>query len=109
MFIIVKGRCSEGINFSGDLCRCLVVVGIPYLPKKDPAVTDKMNYLEANRSESQASEWYLRQSFRALNQTIGRAIRSRTDYAAILLYDQRYQREDNQSQLSNWFTQCLRP
>jgi Rad3-related DNA helicase len=38
LFIVMKGRFSEGINFTGVLCRCLIVVGIPFLPLKDPGV-----------------------------------------------------------------------
>jgi len=43
--IVIKGRFSEGINFTGELCRCLVIVGIPFLPLKDPGVVEKMKYL----------------------------------------------------------------
>ena len=109
LFIIMKGRFSEGINFADDLCRCLVVIGIPYLPAKDPSIVEKMGFIEEERSKSEASEWYARQSFRPLNQTIGRAIRNRNDYSIILLVDQRYLREDNQVHLSEWFKKCLRP
>jgi len=45
LFIVMKGRFSEGINFTAELCRCLIVVGIPFLPLKDPAVVEKMKYL----------------------------------------------------------------
>lgn len=44
-----------------------------------------------------------------MNQAIGRAIRNTDDYAAVLLMDQRYLKEDNLRHLSKWFTDCLRP
>ena len=67
-----------------------------------------MKYLEDNFSRAEADLWYTEQSFRSLNQTIGRAIRNTEDYAAILLFDQRYLKEDNLKNLSKWFTSCLR-
>jgi Rad3-related DNA helicase len=42
---VTKGRFSEGINFTDRLCRCLVVVGIPFLPLKNSAVVEKMRYI----------------------------------------------------------------
>lgn len=67
-----------------------------------------MKYLEDNSSRNDADLWYTEQSFRSLNQTIGRAIRNTEDYAAILLFDQRYLKEENLKNLSKWFTSCLR-
>ena len=39
---------------------------------------------------------------RALNQAIGRCIRHRLDYGAILLIDERFQQPRNQLNLSRW-------
>lgn len=48
-------------------------------------------------------EWYNQKAFRAVNQAIGRVIRHRYDYGAILLLDERFERDS--LQLSAW----LRP
>ncbi|CAM6002025.1 unnamed protein product [Sphagnum balticum] len=90
----MRGRFSEGVNFNDKLCRCLVVVGVPYLPRKDATVIEKMNFLEAVRSRDEADKWYTQQSFRVLNQTLGRVIRSRNDYGVILLFDIRYEKQE---------------
>lgn len=39
---------------------------------------------------------------KAVNQSIGRAIRHSSDYAAIILLDHRYTRPLQQAQLPNW-------
>ncbi len=45
LFIVMKGKFSEGINFNDELCRCLIVVGIPFLPPNDYKVMKKKAYL----------------------------------------------------------------
>lgn len=39
---------------------------------------------------------------RALNQAVGRCIRHRSDYGAIVLMDERFGKPSNQGQLSRW-------
>ena len=45
--------------------------------------------------------------FKAVNQSIGRAIRHRNDYAALILADARYSRASAKSSLPNWISQRL--
>lgn len=47
-------------------------------------------------------EWYEMQAFRALNQALGRAVRHRFDYGAILLVDARFTQQRVLAQLSKW-------
>jgi len=94
LFIIIRGRFSEGINFTDKLCRCLVVVGIPYFPLKNTLISEKIKYITSNESKESADKWYTKQTFKSLNQTLGRVIRNKNDYGIILLLDQRYEREE---------------
>ena len=48
------------------------------------------------------NEWYTQQAHRAVNQAVGRVIRSRTDYGAVLLLDSRFDQDRNLLGLSKW-------
>lgn len=47
-------------------------------------------------------EWYTQQAHRAVNQAIGRVIRNRVDYGAVLLLDSRFGLPGNKRGLSKW-------
>lgn len=55
-----------------------------------------------------ADEWYLLQATRALNQSIGRVIRHKDDYGAILLCDRRFEGLSFKTALSSWIRPHMR-
>lgn len=113
LFSVVGGKMSEGINFSDDLGRCVVIVGLPYPNINSPELKEKMDYLNANyplasdgRMPSQVH--YENLCMKAVNQSIGRAIRHQKDYAIVLLLDRRYQKTSVADKLPNWIRAQLK-
>ncbi|CEJ82969.1 Putative ATP-dependent RNA helicase chl-1 [[Torrubiella] hemipterigena] len=115
---VVGGKMSEGINFSDRLGRCVVVVGLPYPNIASPDWKAKMEYIETTtlsrlpptlskeeagaQAKQAARDFYENACMRAVNQSIGRAIRHRGDYAAIVLVDRRYGTERIRTKLPGW-------
>ncbi|KAI4824927.1 hypothetical protein KUCAC02_020640 [Chaenocephalus aceratus] len=106
LFSVVGGKMSEGINFSDDLGRCVVMVGMPYPNIKSPELQEKMSYLDKhlphNGGKSPGQALIENQCMKAVNQSIGRAIRHRGDYSSIVLCDRRYARPATLSKLPEW-------
>eukprot|EP01105_Mastigella_eilhardi_P001189 TRINITY_DN1147_c3_g1_i2.p1 TRINITY_DN1147_c3_g1~~TRINITY_DN1147_c3_g1_i2.p1 ORF type:complete len:736 (-),score=115.27 TRINITY_DN1147_c3_g1_i2:335-2422(-) len=103
---VVGGKMSEGINFSDGLARCVVVVGMPYPNPQDPVLVEKMCFLET-LSRGSGTAHYEELCMKAVNQSIGRAIRHAQDYAVIVLIDRRYGRSSTLSKLPTWLTGAI--
>ncbi|XP_039564031.1 ATP-dependent DNA helicase DDX11 isoform X2 [Passer montanus] len=103
---VVGGKMSEGINFSDDLGRCVIMVGMPYPNIRSPELQEKMTWLDKTmpRAGGQAPSRVLIENLcmKAVNQSIGRAIRHQKDFASILLLDHRYTRPAIFNKLPQW-------
>lgn len=108
MLGVVGGKISEGLNFSDDLGRCVIVVGMPYPNKTSVELNEKILFLNKNLKNRAGDIYYENLCFKAVNQCIGRAIRHINDYAAIVLVDERYGLTANQTKLSNWIQSSLK-
>ena len=85
LLAVIGGKVSEGINFSDDLGRAVFVIGLPFPNLASIELQEKLKYLK-DRSQ----EYYENLCMRAVNQSIGRAIRHIKDYATIVLIDSRW-------------------
>ncbi|KAG1712977.1 hypothetical protein DVH05_000707 [Phytophthora capsici] len=103
---VYRGKVSEGIDFSDDNARAVLAVGIPFPNFKDLKVSLKREYQDKKSREDRrlvnGSWWYKLQAFRALNQALGRCIRHRRDYGAVLLLDSRHRNNTHGNSLSKW-------
>lgn len=114
-FAVCRGKISEGIDFSDQKGRAVVICGIPYPAAMDPKVKLKKQYLDTlyqsrkgqDTHAIQGYEWYRQQASRAVNQALGRVIRHRYDYGAILLCDERFTSQSSINQLPLWLRSQL--
>ncbi len=90
LLCVVGGKMSEGINFANEMARCVLIVGLPYPDITDPELREKMDLLDKEKQGISGREYYQNLCMRAVNQSVGRAIRHARDHAAIILADQRY-------------------
>nr|CAB3236927.1 probable ATP-dependent RNA helicase DDX11 [Phallusia mammillata] len=109
---VVGGKMSEGINFSDWLGRCVVMVGLPYPNLHSPELKEKINYLNKNMrndisGRTAGQVHYEDLCMKAVNQSIGRAIRHRNDYSCVLLLDKRYHKHSVESKLPKWISEHL--
>eukprot|EP00047_Mylnosiga_fluctuans_P018133 m.67323 g.67323 ORF g.67323 m.67323 type:complete len:850 (-) comp7449_c0_seq1:401-2950(-) len=129
LLCVVGGKLSEGINFKDRLGRGVIMVGLPYPNMKSPELKEKMRYLDtrtpgstepfqcyerggltriAATTQDAGKAHYENLCMKAVNQSIGRAIRHRGDYAVIVLVDERYTTPRVQTRLPAWIRQSVK-
>ncbi|EUC46616.1 hypothetical protein COCMIDRAFT_35728 [Bipolaris oryzae ATCC 44560] len=113
LFAVIGGTLSEGINFSDALGRGVVVVGLPFPNAHSAEWKAKMQYIAAKEAKNggdgkaAARDFYENACMRSVNQCVGRAIRHKGDYAAILMLDRRYGSKRIQDKLPKWIRGSL--
>ncbi|XP_026322080.1 ATP-dependent DNA helicase DDX11 [Hyposmocoma kahamanoa] len=107
LFSVVGGKLSEGLNFSDDLGRCVMVIGMPYPNVKSPELQEKMNYMNETVGGGAGSIYYENLCMKVVNQCIGRAVRHANDYASVILVDERYSRPQTMAALPSFVQKSL--
>jgi len=106
---VCRGKLCEGIDFTDRQCRMVIMVGVPYPSKNDLRVVLKQDFLDAKGSQGDGKRWYQREAIRAVNQTLGRVIRHRKDYGAVILCDSRYASGNRVSGIASGLSSWMRP
>lgn len=118
LFAVVGGKLSEGINFQDNLCRAIVMTGLPFPNVFSGEMMVKRSHLEnkilhkgGTRQEAinSTKTFFETICLKAVNQSVGRAIRHANDYANIYLLDKRYANPHIQDKLSHWISKRLQP
>ncbi|CAO4369461.1 unnamed protein product [Caenorhabditis nigoni] len=78
LFAVMGGKMSEGINFSDELDRAVIVIGLPYSNKTGVELRERMRFLDSQMGNG-GNMSYESMCMHSVNQSIGRAIRHRED------------------------------
>nr|XP_045015657.1 Fanconi anemia group J protein [Jaculus jaculus] len=113
LIAVCRGKVSEGLDFADDNARAVITIGIPFPNVKDLQVELKRQYNDRYsklRGLLPGRQWYEIQAYRALNQALGRCIRHKNDWGALILVDDRFNNNPNRyiSGLSKWVRQQIR-
>lgn len=88
-FGVCRGKLSEGTNLKDNQCRTVIIAGLPHPNTQDPRVKAMRTYRDFHKNPD-GSMWYSEQMRQALYQTVGRAIRSKSDFGLLILCDPRF-------------------
>ncbi|KAG5648406.1 hypothetical protein DXG03_004980 [Asterophora parasitica] len=112
LFAVIGAKLSEGLNFSNDLARAVVIIGLPFANLGSLELKERLQYvkrLEERRATKRqpgqkdaSAELYENMCMNAVNQSIGRAIRHREDWASLILLDRRYASTSIRNKLPKW-------
>ncbi|KFQ22059.1 Fanconi anemia group J protein, partial [Merops nubicus] len=110
LIAVCRGKVSEGLDFCDENARAVITIGIPFPNVKDLQVELKRKYNDQHKNTRgllPGSHWYEIQAYRALNQALGRCIRHRNDWGALILVDDRFRNNPNKyiTGLSKWIRQ----
>ncbi|XP_036612018.1 Fanconi anemia group J protein [Trichosurus vulpecula] len=110
---VFRGKVSEGLDFSDENARAVITIGIPFPNVRDLQVELKKKYNDQHSKQRgllPGRQWYEIQAYRALNQALGRCIRHKNDWGALILVDDRFRSNPDRyvSGLSKWVRQQIK-
>ena len=81
LFAVIGAKVSEGLNFSDDLARGVIIIGLPFANLGSPELQERLKYVkrleEKQRGKKEqgqkdaAAELYENMCMNAVNQSIG--------------------------------------
>jgi chromosome transmission fidelity protein 1 len=79
LFAVIGAKLSEGLNFTDDLARAVVIVGLPFANLASPELQERLKYvnrvagqpLNGPSRKDAGSELYKNMCMNSVNQSIG--------------------------------------
>ena len=94
----------EGVDLEGDMCRWQALLKVPYPNMGD----SRVDYLmDANTGYGKDWQWYNENTAQSVVQSVGRAVRSKDDYADYYVLDKSFNSIRNSVAFPAWFEQAI--
>jgi len=122
LLAVVGAKLSEGLNFSDDLARMVMVIGLPFANLGSAELQERLKHADrlaggevvvprgSNSTYGYGAagkELYENMCMNSVNQSIGRAIRHKNDWSMLVLVDTRYRSEKIHGKLPGWIGKSL--
>jgi len=104
---VVGAKLSEGLNFTDDLARAVVMVGLPYPNASSPELKERLKYVSKQKGEAKdaGKELYESLCMNAVNQSIG--ARSSSKQAVAYPWHRKVARSGTRGTGQVWFWSIL--
>ncbi|KDQ09930.1 hypothetical protein BOTBODRAFT_58448 [Botryobasidium botryosum FD-172 SS1] len=106
LLAVVGAKLSEGLNFTDDLARAVVIVGLPFANLGSVELKERMNYVTALEKQqggpARGTKDAGTELYENLCMKVCRAIRHQNDWASLILLDSRYASARIRGKLPGW-------
>ena len=112
LMAVCRGNFSEGVDFTDDEARAVIILGQPNQNWVDPKLQLQLKFLEEKKRiqtdeyfkkiSLSGSDFYNQQTQRAVNQSAGRVIRHIKDYGVVIYADYRFKLPHNFNSMPDW-------
>lgn len=100
--IFVSPACTEGVDLKDEMCRWQVLLKVPFPSPGD----SRVEYL-LEEVPHIGWDWYYEVTANAIVQSVGRAVRSKDDYADYYILDEKFYDVKKKVSLPEWFTEAI--
>lgn len=100
--IFVSPSCMEGVDLDGDKCRWQVLMKVPFPSPGEP----RTEYL-LNELPHIGWDYYYETTANAVIQSVGRAVRSKDDYADYYILDSKFNDLREKVTMPDWFLESI--
>jgi ATP-dependent DNA helicase DinG len=102
--VVLSPSMMEGVDLSGDMCRWQVLLKVPYPNMGDSRVDFLMDKDTGYGADWQ---WYNETTAQSIIQSVGRAVRSKDDYADFYVLDESFESVRKQVAFPDWFEAAI--